>query len=197
MEARRDEEALAAQRATSRWGVMAAPTWWALVLSLSVPAVLLTGIGVAFPTKQIPGGTIETVYLPAGLITGALAILLVGVMFLARAAVRRTYAGEVGWVDSLPFALQGHQKLLAAGRGRFKLVFQDAGPDRGTLEPLLRGVTGARLELDERPGPIAVEITLDCADGSGHARWRAWRSVVDQLILPLHRSYPLAAVAFA
>ncbi len=183
------------RRATSPIGVMASSAWWQVVGALFVVSLLMGVLGLIRPTHTDGSHVHPSETIPVA--EGGLAVSAVfaATVLLAKWAVRSSAQRELDWVAALPFPVHGHFQMLGMGRGGFKLVFADTAPSAQALEQLFAGVQATRLELRSSKNPFEVRYeTLRRA--SPPERWRAWRLLVNDLLLPLHAKYPLDAVPF-
>jgi hypothetical protein len=119
------------------------------------------------------------------------AVLGVG-NIVGRLAVRASVPRELAWVDSLPFALEGHFALFAYGdNGRFTVHFAGAPPEKAAFE---KWVAGVPVPYGGELGTRGFCVSMRTRGVTGHAQWRFWRTIVRELLLPLHARFPIARV---
>jgi hypothetical protein len=116
---------------------------------------------------------------------------------------------ERAWLASLPFPVRGYFRVLGTSPEeertlRLKASFTGSGPGREVLEGLLGRVSypaSANLRdfreqgWSAESGPI-LSPSGDDIDSSNAPTLGWMRVVIEDVLLPLHREFPLAAVSF-
>ena len=108
---------------------------------------------------------------------------------------------ELAWCEALPFELDGYVETLASApsspaRLQVELSFLGPAPASEPIGDALAAVDpAARVERDVPlvlvNGPLACPLD----EPHGNTPVREWlRALVQQVLLPLHRAYPLARV---
>lgn len=131
-----------------------------------------------------------------------LGILTLPLIFLIQWGQRlRAVQRELAWSAALPFVLDGYFEAMASPpvsptRLRVEMSFVDKVPATETVVDALGVVDTAATAQGGTPlvlqsGPLVCEL-----DGlKGNAPVRAWLlPLVEQVLWPLHREYPLASV---
>lgn len=165
--------------------------------SLALPSVLDDAIGLGSRIQL----TITTVFAAMGL----LCLYLFMPPRASRAAVER----ERAWVASLPFTFDWYFELLAShpqamSRLRVELWWSAEGVDLATLEGVV-ALFGTDARVSEIQGGYAAIVTGPISGRTGirvnrsfvhrnHRLGMAVHRLVDRVLLPIHRSAPLARV---
>ena len=164
--------------------------------AIAFTAILLGSTQALF-THRYSSGRVEpftdTLWIFGGFL--GVALLLAAAVLLSQLMVRASLSREMAWLSELPFPIRGHFRMLGGPHGQFQVEFKAESPDAETLAELLAGISPALLELKSKENPFQMRIEHQ-RDAGGHSRWRAWRIVVDQLLLPLHSRFPIAGVTF-
>jgi hypothetical protein len=140
----------------------------------------------------------------------ALIVLGGGGYFVARKlAAPRLVRAELAWLRALPFPVRGYAATLGESPGeerrvRVHLEFRGAAPEHEVLEGLFGRVTfpatariteGRGAGWTAESGPIR-SVALDDLDPTNGPVLSWMRSVVDEVLLPLHAAFPLRGVEF-
>jgi hypothetical protein len=185
------------KRGTSSWGWAADPLWFALFGIFACVSVLYAAIN--YCVLQVPAARTHRAH--AGLNTSLLlvevAVSLMALVVLARLVVKAAVAREDAWKSRLPFALVDHYYVLGTSRATVMLVFVAEMPSAEDVAAFAEGASGV---FRIAPGPREQRtlcLELDSHRGADNARqrWRAFHVLVDVLLVPLHRRFPLESVS--
>ena len=133
------------------------------------------------------------------------------VAFISPVASRGAVAAEQDWAMGLPFQLVGYFDVLSLQPTHSRSVIYDIVWREGTVPPdpnLLHGIFGAvdpQARLDRSHGPGARVISGPISGQTGirvnrvpvfrnHRYCAAMHGVIEQVLLTLHRTYPIAHV---
>lgn len=163
---------------------------WVLGLSLIAPPLWL----LLWLTSRLPIAVAER--LSVGI--GALLLLFLGelVWFSARAWLsQRALSAEERWLARLPVPVSGYLDLLQVEPGpnrRFSLRLSFRDEPRHDLVEALVTRFSPQAQLSAVPGEERMFCLRPAAslDNLGARRWL--RGAMQELVLPLHRAYPLA-----
>jgi hypothetical protein len=140
----------------------------------------------------------------------ALVLLAIAGFFGGRLLLAPRLVGvERAWLLSLPFPVRAYFRTLGSApeeerRVRVRIVFRGAAPEQEVLEglfgrvtvPATARITGGRgTRWQAESGPIR-SIVMDDVDPTNGAVLSWMRSVVDDVLLPLHEAFPLRGVRF-
>jgi hypothetical protein len=196
--------------------------WRAVAVATGVGAVcLLMGIvGLVLDHRSVAAGGSAAASVLLG---GGFGLTLVGgmvLMFLSPTASPARVAAEKAWATSLPFAMDGYFEVLAAQPDAFcRLAAMVAWGDGGkaaspeTVQGVL-GVLDTDARADSSAGGTTVTIRSGLISGlrwnsqSGSRSTPVWvyfnhrfvaytHNLVDKVLMPIHRSHPIASVALS
>jgi hypothetical protein len=185
------------KRGTSSWGWAAHPLWFVLfgiyagfcVLYATISYVMLHMPDVRRHRAQ---GSLDV-----SLVLLEVSVSIIALVILARLVVKVAIAREDTWTSRLPFALVNHYYALGSSSSvGLTLVFVAEMPSAEDVAAFAAGASGV---FQIRPGPRearSLRLALDSHRGADSARqrWRAFHVLVDELLLPLHRRFPLESV---
>jgi hypothetical protein len=165
-----------------------------------LPLVLVSVLGLCGGgalLMALGGGTTASVVVGVGLIW-----LGAGIPFAVVALMRtRVVAAERARVAALPFELAGWERALGvdprSGTLTLTLAFAGEPPERDLLEGLCGRLDATLREAAGRGATIvSAELSADGGDGPDtNAMFYRWlRRAIDDVLVPLHRGYPLARV---
>jgi hypothetical protein len=196
----------------ARYGSGVRKTIVALFGACAVMCVLSLATCAAADKSSSHGGS-QGLSIVSAVLGGLSGLSLLGALSLLlsrRSATRAQVAAERAWAASLPFAMDGYFDLLGRSGNVachlvIELVWQPGrAPDLGTVQGVL-GVldTDARTQSSEH-GSISVRSTaLACAwtnsrnvkQGSNRQVVEYTHRLIEKVLLPLHRSHPLARIS--
>jgi hypothetical protein len=134
------------------------------------------------------------------------ALAIAAVPLVVSGLVSTTLGGSrakvVGWLATLPFAVDNLNALLAGLGDTIEVEFEPGAalPARTSLQPKLDEVSEEVLLVKERPDLYLVEIRLGVIDSkrlpllTSHRRWTRLVDVVEKVLVPLSKTSTIRRV---
>lgn len=125
------------------------------------------------------------------------------IFIVLRARAEDALARERRWVEGLPFPMEGWFDVIAAepesGKMQARLYFEHEEPDAELLRGLV-GVADGRLlqatgHIVQSPEIEVRDDETDALSNGGYLRWQ--RKLVREVLIPLHKVYPLRRIEWA
>ena len=178
----------------------------ARTLFIAIP-VLIAGAAAAVPVLGADTGAVVAFVLGTlATVSFVAAMVLVNMQPMASPA---RVAAERAWSTSLPFAMDGYFELLALDCSELHIVIDvEWAPGRPAEVSLVQGAAGA-LDVDARAeavrggairirsGPLPGTYTDFHRNRRGSNRQHVAyvHALIDRVLLPVHRSHPIARIA--
>jgi hypothetical protein len=185
------------KRGTSSWGWAADPMWFALFGIAALLFALYTAFNYVILHSDLRTHRAE-VRFDASLVVLEISLSLIALVVLARLVVKSAIAREDAWKSRLPFALVDHYYALgSSSHVTLTLVFRAEMPSAEDVEVFAEGASGAFRIRPAARDSRCLRLELDSHRGADSARqrWRAFHVLVDQLLVPLHKRFPLESVS--
>lgn len=195
-DARQQASELIAERFTRVMNATVSP--YGALNDLSM-AALFAALPMVLIVRQAAGGDLVT---PTSALLLTLGLLPLLVAIVAGLMLRDGRDKVIDWMAPHPFPLENLNSLLAGISDEFEIHFQPDAPlpDREELQKLLEPISDDTLATHVDPDQRLAVVKIGVIDStrlplrSHHQRYVRFQRIVDEILVPLHRTSPVAAV---
>lgn len=171
----------------SKWGVLSDPPFVGVVFGTMTLTCGMSYRYLLDDPRLVP-------YLVAACASPLVVALLVTVALLG---ARR---GIVAWLAGLPFDVGNVNGLLNGVAGKLQVRFVDKAPPRDDFNEELERIETTVFAMGYGDDEPTVDVALGVVDSklslarSNYRRYLRVRAIVDEVLVPMHRNYPISNV---